>query len=79
MNKSKLEEAKQLFSEEGGRYICKDCGKQRTNMSSHTAHIRTTHERIKYHCGQCEHKTASKANLERHRRSIHEGRKYPCL
>ena len=52
MNKSKSKETKELLSEKGRKYNCKECGKQMSNMGNLNAHIRAPHEGINYPCVQ---------------------------
>ena len=73
MNKSKTKKAKQFFSGDGKRYICRECGKHMSSIGTLNTHIRATHERIKYPCEQCEYQATSKGNLEQDRMSVHEG------
>ena len=63
------------MSEKGGKYNCKACGKQMSNMGKLNAHIRAAHEGIKYSCQQCLYQATTKGHLDQHRRSVHEGMK----
>ena len=78
MNKTKSKDRKQLLSEKGRRYKCKECGKQMTNKSSLNTHTRAAHEGVKYPCQQCLYQATTKGSLDRHRRSVHDGMKYLC-
>ena len=78
MNESKSKKAKQFFSEEGRKCICRECGKTMLIKRSLDTHVRATHEGMKYLCRQCEHKATSKSSLERHRSSVHVLIRYPC-
>ena len=43
-----------MFSCEGIKYLCRQCGKQFSKTGILTGHIRAVHEGIKYPCRQCE-------------------------
>ena len=47
MDKTKSKEMKELFSDIGRNYNCKECGKQMANMGNLNAHIRATHDGVK--------------------------------
>ena len=66
MNKSKSKEIKELLSEKGRIYNCKECGKQMADKSSIYTHIRAAHEGVKYSCRQCLYQATTKGNLDRH-------------
>ena len=53
MNMTKSKATKELLPENGRKYICKECGKQMSNMGNLNAHIRAAHEGVKYTCQQC--------------------------
>ena len=78
MNKSKSKEMKELLSEKGRRYNCKECGKQMANKRSFYTHNRAAHQGVKYPCRQCLYQATTKGYLDQHRKSVHEGMKYPC-
>ena len=77
MNETKSKKTKEVLSEKGGKYNCKACGKQMSNMGKLNAHIRAAHEGIKYSCQQCLYQATTKGHLDQHRRSVHAGMQYP--
>ena len=72
MKETDSKESKQLLSENGGRYNCKECGKQIANKGRFYIHIKAAHDGVKYPCQQCEHQAMSKSNLKKHRKSVQE-------
>ena len=47
MNKTPSKATKELLSEKGRKYNCKECGKQMSKMGNLNAHIRAAHEGVK--------------------------------
>ena len=60
MTETKSKEMKELLSEKGRKYNCKECGKQMANMGSLYTHIRAVHEGVKYPCQECLYQANSK-------------------
>ena len=67
-----------MFSSDGVKYPCGQCGKQFSQKGTLVRHLRTVHEEAKYPCGQCGKQFSQKGSLDEHQRSVHEGVKYPC-
>ena len=64
--------------EDGTKYDCNQCGKQFSDRSPLSRHIKSKHECVKYACNQCDYQATRKDSLKTHIQSIHECVKYSC-
>ena len=64
--------------EDGTKYDCNQCGKQFSDRSPLSRHIKSKHECVKYACNQCDYQATRKDSLKTHIQSIHECVKYAC-
>ena len=64
--------------EDGTKYDCNQCGKQFSDRSPLSRHIKSKHEYVKYACNQCDYQATQQGHLTAHIESLHEGVKYAC-
>ena len=60
------------------KFQCNDCGKQFSQKSNLTTHIKGVHTNVKHKCDQCGREYYNKVSLYSHIKSAHENKKYHC-